>query len=647
MLKFSTLSIFVVGVAFGAESFDPGLIRLLTEANQQRLVKDSQTLCLPLVSSSQSVVKKNQEQDMNDCVIALCGMPENNPSVYITDKNFETYLTPEIMAKLSPLVPKLKKIFEKEKNNRAKMLDEIQQMLKDPNPEKWSPEFRTDLSYKMFAPYMVEKIDLKKPRDERLSVSLRLDQEIDPEFHKVLVAYRDQFQNFARSDVDSFLERGLYSEGELKEIGKARLAKLKGAYEKVIPNMSKFEKEDVASRIESYQGDLKNASGEDLALVMINVSNLEDQVGASLPKQLLRPVKPSCDSSEICSRKLKNFLSDSSLLSEIEYAKKQIRDPDSFQRQLNYCKAKVVAKLSVSSEKKKTLELVNEVKKQLNQKVFAHFSAHSRNILRDYFDNKIALGNTSLDSLLGKDKSFDSFKKLIDENLKSDYMTFPMNEEEAITRAFSIAEGGSEENLGICSPEMRLKAFDSYLAYEKVKKEAVSYKKLFEKIPPKDNIFISPFTCHHELRGKSIVAHELGHAINQVFASIELSESSSKQFKELRKCSTENYIEFVPANAGSIHEGDALHSEEDSADVFAYMTYPENSDLFSCALIRPALNNKSYDGLSLIEEDEDTHSTSYYRLIMEAIHKNKVLPVSCQRSIEPFKEQLRFKKCAL
>ncbi len=647
MLTFSIMSLFLFRLAFGADNFDPGVIKLLTEANQQKLFKDSQNLCLPLLPDSQNAVKKNQEQDMNDCVIALCGMPENNPSVYITDKNFETYLTPEIKTKISSLLPKLKKIIEKEKYNRVKMLDEIQHMLKNPNPEKWSPEFRADLSYKIFAPYMVEKIDLKKPIAERLSISLKEDQTIDPEFKKVLVAYRDQFQNFARSDVDSFLEKGLYGEGESREVGKARLEKLKAVYDEAAPAMSKFEKEDVASRLESYLADLKNARGEDLSLVMINISNLEDQVGASIPKQQLKPVKPSCDSSEVCSKILKNFLLNSPLLSQIESAKKQIRDPNSFQRQLNFCKAKVVAKLSVSSEQKKTLELVNEVKRQLNQKVFAHFSAHSRNILKDYFDNKIAVGNTSLDSLLGKDKSFDSFKMLIDVNLKSDYVAFPMDEENAITRAFSIAEGGSEENLGICSPEIRLKAFDSYLAYEKVKKEDVSNKKLLEKIPRKDNIFISPFTCHHELRGKSIVAHELSHAINQVFASVKLSESSSKQFNELRKCSTENYMKFVPANAGSIHEGDALHSEEDAADVFAYMTYPEISDLFSCAMIRPSLDSQSYDELSLIEEDGEEHSTSYYRLIMEAINKNKVLPVSCQRSIEPFKEQLRFKKCAL
>jgi len=647
-MKVVSILILFSGFIYAEDRIDRGVLSVLTEANKQKLISGQQPLCLPLLSTS-STQSKSNERNMNDCVVALCGTPDENPSVFLTDKNFSKYISPDIKTKLGSLEPKIKKLIAKEKGNSIKTLNAIQQKIKNPHPENWNPELRKKLSYLMLSEYMVEKIDLKKPFDERISISIKNDPKIDPALKKVLEEYKDKYQNFVKSDVNSFLERGLYSTEEQIEMAQSRLEKLKETYAQVSAKMNKFEREDVAERIRSYLKELKTVDTEILPIVMVNMSNLEDQVLAYLPENNFKPPQPSCDSEPVCNTNLKKYISESALVPAIESTKAAINDPDAFKRQVNQCKAKIVGNLSTSSNQKNVEKLVAEVKQTISKNVFTHFSAHSRAVLDDYFKKNIAVGNTSLQSKLSEQDPYESFKILIDGGLKSNYEPLGFDEESSILAALSIVEDGpgESESLGVCDPELTSNAFDAYLAYEKVKKFKDVQKAVLNKIPPKDNIFISPFSCHHELRGRSVVAHELGHAISQIFSAVKLSESSTKQFKEIRKCSTDNYTEFIPDRVSFIHEGDAIRSEEDTADVFAFMAYPDNGDLFACALIRPTLDNSAYEELSIVNEDGDSHSTSLYRLIMEAVNKNKTLPVSCQRALEPVKDQLRLKKCAL
>ncbi len=648
MKKAVAISFLLTGAVWAGETFDRGVVRLLNEANQQKLTTGSTALCLPLMGSSQDVKRKASERDMNDCVVALCGSPDENPSVYLTDKNFSKYLSGDIKNKINALEPQIKRLIAKEKSNSVKMLNEISGKVRTPHPETWSPDFKSDLSYRMLSKYMVEKVDLKKAPGERLSISLKDDQKLDPAFKKVLEDYKDRYQEFIKADVNSFLERGLYSADEQKEIAKNRLKNLKSAYAKISDKMNKYEREDVAKRIDNYLDELKTVEAENLSLAMVNLSNLEDQVSNYLTEKNLRPMKPSCENQDVCDPHFKKFIAESELLPTIESIKAKINDPEVLKRQLNQCKAKVVSKLSNISQQKAVEALVADVKKMMSKKVFSRFSAHSRGLLDNYFKNKIAVSGASLERQIAKTDNYETFKTIIEGNLKSDYEPLGFDEETSISTAISIMEEpDANDTLGFCTPTLSSNAFDAYLAYEKVKKLSEQEKKMLAKIPPKDNLFISPFSCHHDLRGKSVVAHELGHAVNQIFATEKLSESSKKQFKELRKCSTENYTDFIPDIVSRIHEGDAIRSEEDSADVFAYMAYPSKEDLFTCSLIKPSLDNLSYDELSIVNDDGDPHSTSLYRLIMEAINKNKDLPVSCQRALEPVKDQVRLKKCAL
>lgn len=644
MIKTAALSLLLsFSSAQAEEHFDPGVLRLLKSANSQQLIPPSQSLCLNLIGGRTSA--KASTKDMNDCVVALCGLPEENISVYLTDQNFERYLSPEIKKQVAELEPRLKKIIEKDKQKSVKSIESMLKKMRDPHPETWSVDFRQEQTQRLFAPYLLEKIDLKKPMGERFSLTIKDDSSLSPEMKKELKKYQHDYTEFVKTDVNSFLEKGLYSEAEQKLIARGKLTRLKSAYESIAAKMNPFEREDVARRIKSSMDELEGLQGEDLTLGLVNLIGLEQQVSSKLDAPLALS-KPVCQGIH-CDQAFKKQLADSGLHKALESAQKDLSDPKAKERQLNQCKAKIVAKLSAKSDQRKAEKLAEEVKKAIGQNVFSKFSAHSRKILEEYFQKKILVGTEKFSPQEKSTGPFEEMKLMVNASLEEQSFNYEQPEEYILQSAYSIAENEIEglDTLSVCSPKIDSNAFDTYVSYERVKKLGSS--ELLSKMPPKDQIFISPFSCHHELRGKSVIAHELGHAINQIFATVKLSESSGKIYKKLRQCSTDNYLESSPEVGFPILEGDSQTTEEDTADILAYMAYPKNDDLFSCALIKPALDLKSYDDLALLADDGDPHSTSLYRLIMEAINKNRPLPVSCQRALEPMKEKLRLRKCAL
>lgn len=647
MIKKNLPYIFLLlaSTVIAGEHFDRGVLRVLGEANQQKLVNDK-ALCLSVISSAGASASPVSTQEMNECVFALCGSPAENKSVYITDKNFEQYVSPEIKKQISVLGPNLKKILDKERRTKLKNFEDMQALLRGVNPDQWKPEFRADMSYKLFKPYLSERIDFKKPYAERYVLEVKGEKNLSPEFKTQLLIYKERYEKFIKNDVNSFLEKGLYSDSEQRQIAKDRLVKMQKEFDRVLPSLNKGDKKNLGERLKSLVDDFDKMDEAEVDIFLINLSFLENQIADYSSSSSLKIQRPSCDRSPFCTNALTKLIKDSKLIATIEGAKKEILDSRNQNRILNQCKAKIVSKLSVISDRKDAEKLVEDVKKDISKNVFSKFSAHSRKLLEDYFQNKIAISNKSAFIAFGGSSPFERLKYWTESSLKNDYESFPLTEEAALTNAFALSDGINDVNDSeICSPKFEANIYDSYLSYDSIKNMSDGVKKAVAKLPPKDHIFISPFTCHHELRGRSVVAHELGHAINHIFGTRKLSEESAKLYKKIRQCSTDNYVNFTPDRTFSAQKNDGEKTEEDTADLLAYMAYPESGDLFSCAFIRPAINNKAYDELSFDNEDGDPHSTPLYRLIMEAVNKKRTLPVSCERALAPFKDQLRLKKC--
>ncbi|RPJ77663.1 MAG: hypothetical protein EHM20_05720 [Alphaproteobacteria bacterium] len=393
----------------------------------------------------------------------------------------------------------------------------------------------------------------------------------------------------------------------------------------------------------------RNGEG-DIYSIFSSLEYMEEEAAKREPSLKKLVENPTCSNEDKCEKIFQDYLKKQNLPDRLAAFKQRLVDPKARENALNSCKAQFLAAAIDSSDKKTAKKIMEDVKKEMGHNVFTQFSLHSRKILEDYFEDKIKTSQKSPKALFAEKDVFSEFKNKLVNYANEEVGMAPISQEIALAQALNISDNASDFNAFVdpgspCASAPVTNAWDSYLAHDKIKNEPRENIGGLADLSNMDHVFVSDFTCHHHLRGKSIVAHELGHAINQIFATTKLSEKSAKFYKELRDCATSNYIDFVPGSTYFSHSGDGLRTEEDTADLFAYMTFSNKADLFSCAIIKPSFNESSYLDLNLITNDGDVHSTPLLRLIMEATNKGVTLPLSCEKVLGPAREKLRVKKC--
>lgn len=92
------------------------------------------------------------------------------------------------------------------------------------------------------------------------------------------------------------------------------------------------------------------------------------------------------------------------------------------------------------------------------------------------------------------------------------------------------------------------------------------------------------------------------------------------------------------------HNGDHECPEEDHADIISYKTVGvKNGPLIECTLLKSSADKTLFDKLDL--NSKNGHSSSIIRLIREAIHRDRPVPVACQDVMRKAESQFVFKKC--
>ncbi len=641
-----------------AQHFDPGVIHVLTKANKQSLISNSsKDACLSFSENANPfVVNSVDQRTLNECVLSLCGLPSENDSAYLTDSNFDEYVSPTIKKQLDTLSPKLNKAFDKiQKNNleKAKTLEEklLKENKLDLRPKEWSDSFKSKISFELFSPHITTVIDLKKPLYERVAVKINSNEELTPEFRKNLATFAKDYERFIKYNSFEFQMRGLYSDDEKIQIVVDKIANLRKTIGSHVEVFSKYDLEYFKKNLDKIENDLKDNKQIEIPLTFLVLDSIERSVvskDSSIENNIL---PPACSDNDSCKNIFQEHFSKENVTEWLDSYKKNLKDPIVKEQSLNRCKAQIVSELSDSSNEVLAEKLLLDTKSMMDQNVFSKFSAHSKNILKSYFSTRIKRKSKKSTLLLTTQDPLKSTQQKVDKYLaeQSGIAESLKDQENSLTMAIALSKN---ENLdpffdesGPCSEDLSLNAWDMYLARDKMSLLPADKLSWFDRLSSSDHIYISPFSSQHENRGKSVVAHELGHAINHIFFTMKLSEKSARFYKSLRQCVTDNYVHFKQGTSMFSSPEDGRTTEEDMADIFAYMAYPSKDDLFMCSLIKPSRDNKSYSNLEFISETNDPHSASLYRLIMEAINKDIDLPISCQKAIEPMKNQLRFKKC--
>ncbi len=151
----------------------------------------------------------------------------------------------------------------------------------------------------------------------------------------------------------------------------------------------------------------------------------------------------------------------------------------------------------------------------------------------------------------------------------------------------------------------------------------------------------SRYSMENPEQGLNTAAHELGHHLS--FASKDLPFEVRQKISSARKCLRERYDEFyrqTGKGAGSFYE------EENFGDEFASMIY-KGSPLTECGSFSGTSINSSYAIIPLSDPNDDhQHPSDIWRLLNQALYRDKPLPNSCKELVERRDiHGVQYKKC--
>ena len=645
-------------------SLDPAVFRSIKDINQQKLIESSYSCFDQLIIPYNTNAKMNNP-DYNDCVVALCGGPSNHPSAWVTNLNFSNNIPNSLRDEVNKLDPIINKIFDKNKKRSLSELEKLEQILKNTSineidPAKFTSTFREDIDALMFKKNIEEFYDKNKPLVERIDIQLKIPAGASEEYKKALGEYANTYKKFLYENYSAPTALLIYKPQELFEIAKYRLKKAEDFLEKYKVQLNSDQLRFIDRELEKARASLAvekpDAFKSEDFFPVIDGTFTQFTFGPNV--QELEPKKPICISST-CQKAYIEYFKNQNVQENIKKLRAAINDSQTGTQYLNRCKANLMASAMASTDNEKSQVLFERAKKDIIANVLPRFSEHSRKILLKYLNEDLVFSSKKIISPKDKNYLINEFKNNAQFYLNesdgnsyslNNFLSFEIANESALRNSvmintnFGDVDPVSDLN-SPCSSDAVATAWDAFLPVKLSKKMFGADNKLTKSLPNKDHVFISDFSCTHDHVGKQNVAHEIGHALNHVFAHTKLSGESMASYKKYRECVTDNYINPQANKTLMSQEGDSIYSEEDTADFFAYMSYPNDKNLFACSLLKPANGLNSYSELGFVFDEGDSHSTAFTRVLMEAIYKNIDLPVSCQRAIKKDSPALRFKKC--
>ena len=162
-----------------------------------------------------------------------------------------------------------------------------------------------------------------------------------------------------------------------------------------------------------------------------------------------------------------------------------------------------------------------------------------------------------------------------------------------------------------------------------------------------NDINVSQFSCNHQDIGLNIIAHEMGHAVNNFFIdNPKVSDDSLKKFNSMRNCTKSFYrhpLRNVGKNAYDKFDYDSLRVEEDMADQIGALI-AVNPGMRMCMAL--GLDGEKYTNLEFQNKDTDnTHSTSFTRLLIEASYRPGGIPSECSEAMAEASHYFNFEMC--
>ncbi len=656
LVKFIILLTFLAFNAKSSEFLDHTIIKTIKEINTGTLIPAVDQLCTKSLIYTDATPSMHTSALYNRCAIDLCGPVGKNQSVWITDSNFSSNISPEILKKVNALNPTIKKLYNIEKKNKLRELNSIKNLIKNKitiDDDDLDSVFKEQITKMIFARYFKTQIDINAQIDKRVKVITTPPQDASPEFISALKNYTNNLEkSFSSTPVSLNFER-FYTDDEFNPLAIFNLNKFKQHFKSYQSNLTPDQKKNIETKIQEIELSLKNnKSSFNASVAITNILSLDEEISKNKKDQIFKEAVCDIDS---CNNAFSEYLNSKNLQKNISIYEKKLNSSKTISKSTNRCKASLIAGEMESSNLAKSQEVYKKAKEAIINKVLPRYSEHSQKILLNYLEHRLISNNTNtqklLESLLPTSDSFSTSAENFIQEASIPDQSEPDTQslwEKVIVLDKSFDEIDPLDGVNLCGSESPTTVWDAFLPTEKTQQlTSEEDKAKVGLFGDKDNIFISDFSCEHADHGKHNTEHEIGHAINYLFSKNELSKLSIEDYNKMRKCASSNYTNAQRDETDMARSFDNIYTEEDTADLFSFIADDtEKEKNYSCAFLKASDSNNTYSKLDFIHlDDNDPHSSPFTRVISEALNKSIPLSDNCKRLIQQEKPSLRFKKC--
>lgn len=565
--------------------------------------------------------EKNSEESLNACAIEICGPPEHNPTVVITDVNFSKFIDKKAIQKIDLLEPLIQEVLEKSKKQKIELIEKLKLSLSEKHLDsidfsKLSGWVREQFAQKIFSKQFHQLVQKNKPLNQRVSIEIEYPTWATADYKTFLKKIADSTLPLYSERNDMIRAYGIFSNSEIQQMADEQMAALqKQTFEGGDQNIFKLSVETLKNT---------NANRYDVDRAMENLRYLKSKYLNTEQRGPSFTALSKCTESD-CQSALKEYFKNELSVEKLDKILIDLKDPDDHKRAINHCKGSILASQIREVEQATARKQFNQAMLNIEKNLLPNFSEHSRKILQSELA-KITLSSQIpsdvKQSALSEGQFKNQAKLYLAKNTEKKYS----NDEKIIQGLFELNEDVAKIDESNPCNQIQANAWD-------------------QTDPEKKVLKISDYACSHELRGQQIIAHEIAHNINHIFSKVKLSTESLGKYKDIRSCVTDRY-QFKARRIDPLFASDGLYSEEDMADLLSNMSYLDDKSIYSCALLMPHKNGKQYQNLSLKNLiSSDPHSTVLSRALMEVVAKGRKIPKACQKIVGEVSQKLGFKKC--
>lgn len=622
-------------------------ISVISQINRGVIIQNPGLQCVSTLSASEVFLKKSSSGLFNKCATDLCGPAEKNKSIWITDSNFIPNASWLLKRKLENQNSNFDKVFNTALRVKNNELSSIKKYLQnsDAQLEKLDLKNQETLAALIFGQYLEKRYDFKKDITNRMVIKITPPKDASDNFIKALNTYASNVKASLPYNIGSYDFENAYSEEDKANIAKDSFTKLKdrSLADDSFPSKLKEELKYYESVLNST--DVSSFQYESALRWFKSADEILNE-----KSNILIFNRAVCNTAE-CKNSFSEFFKNKDLTDKILKYESSLNNPATKQNAITKCKAAIIVAETSKSDSSKVRKIFTEAKGLIVKNMLPQFSEHSRAIMLDYVNNKLEASNRNV---LRNSQDFDYVKNFSDASkdfVAENAMTVELGNTSIIEKLFVLENSFDEINpLDNATPcgkgSFPSNAWDAFLPMKLAHQHATGFlKENIQGLGMSDHVFISDFSCQHADHGKHNTTHEIAHALNYLFATTTLSKESTAYYNKIRSCVVSSYPNAEISMGMRAHKGDRLYTEEDAADVFAFMANSNDKKIYSCEFLKPSLVNNSYAELEFIINNQGSHSTGFTRVLFEAVNKDIPLPESCQQLIEKEKPDMRFNKC--